>query len=94
MDVGASLMLPTDGLTMLDFVGNWRLSPRIEKNKEVWIGFFAIRPHNPAFRNEYLIHELNIYQTSDYCKPNELEKGQIGNASMIVTRKLVTKQGP
>jgi hypothetical protein len=43
-------MLPTDGLTVLDFVGNWCLSPRIEKDKEVRIGFTTIPPHNPAFR--------------------------------------------
>lgn len=93
MDVGVSIMLPTDGPIVLHFVGNWHLSPRIEKKKEVRIGFTAIPPHNPAFRNEYLIHELNIYQTNDYCKHDELEKGQIGNASIIVTRKPMTKQG-
>jgi hypothetical protein len=36
---GGSLMLPTDGLIVLDLVGNWWLSQKIEKDKVVGVGF-------------------------------------------------------
>jgi hypothetical protein len=35
---GGSLMLPIDGLIVLDLVGNWWLSLRIEKDRVVGVG--------------------------------------------------------